>query len=102
MPHHTICGTLPPVTVAALQVATQVVASLLALESIDPEEDITIYINSQGELPVWGLARWASSPCWGWQGGFRPLLISSVTVWRFVISAGALDWPPLCVACHSS
>ena len=39
--------------VLPLQVATQVVASLLALESIDPEEDITIYINSQGELPVW-------------------------------------------------
>eukprot|EP00891_Asterochloris_glomerata_P003351 jgi/Astpho2/3351/gw1.00054.88.1_t len=33
------------------EVATQVVASLLALESIDPEEDITIYINSQGGSP---------------------------------------------------
>lgn len=30
--------------------ATQVVASLLALELLNPEEDIRIYINTQGAL----------------------------------------------------
>ena len=31
-----------------LQVATQIVASLLALETLDDEEDIKMYINSPG------------------------------------------------------
>jgi ATP-dependent protease ClpP protease subunit len=32
----------------AVQLATQVVGSLLALEAMDEEEDIRLYINSSG------------------------------------------------------
>ena len=40
-----------------LQVATSIVASMLALEAIDETQDIQIYINSQGKLMG------QSSPC---------------------------------------
>lgn len=39
-------------TPSFLQMATQVVGSLLALEAMDETEDIRIYLNSTGEWPM--------------------------------------------------
>lgn len=43
-----IIVSLPCMFAAILQVATQIVATMLALEAIDPTADIKLYINSAG------------------------------------------------------
>lgn len=47
-----------------MQLATQVVASMLALEAIDSTSDIKLYINSSGEhlAPCYALLTHVASP----------------------------------------
>lgn len=50
---HAHCPTsVNTIAVALLQLATQIVASLLALETLNDSEDIKLYINSPGILTL--------------------------------------------------
>lgn len=71
-----------------MQVATQVVASLLALDSLDPEQEIKLYINCPQVLCFGGLDRlrhhtWRR--CIHNQG------------WKHAHTTAALGWPPHCL-----
>lgn len=46
-----LCSCLTPFPAPPPQLATQVVGSLLALEAMDEEEEIRVYINSPGGQP---------------------------------------------------